>query len=76
VGFHFAEQALNWLPMDQSAKAKERKARQQRLGRALRENLKRRKAQSRGRADEPAAAVDAVDGAPSDTRLSPQSRSD
>jgi hypothetical protein len=60
--------------MEQSAKAREREARQQRLGRALRENLKRRKAQSRGRADEPAAPVD--EEAPSDTRLSPQSRPD
>jgi len=62
--------------MEQSAKAKEREVRQQRLGRALRENLKRRKAQSRGRADEPAAPVEGVEEAPSDTRLSPQSRPD
>jgi hypothetical protein len=61
--------------MEQSAKAREREARQQRLGRALRENLKRRKAQSRGRADEPAPADEAGE-APSDTRLSPQSQPD
>jgi hypothetical protein len=66
--------------MEQSSKAKEREARQQRLGRALRENLKRRKVQSRGRAEEPEpppeSPVDGLGEASSDTRLSPQSRPD
>jgi hypothetical protein len=64
--------------MDPANKSREREARQQRLGRALRENLKRRKAQSRGRADELAAPMpaDHADEAAPDTRLSPQSQPD
>jgi hypothetical protein len=62
--------------MDPANKAKEREARQQRLGRALRENLKRRKAQSRGRADAAPVPADHADEAAPDTRLSPQSQPD
>jgi hypothetical protein len=64
-------------------------ARQQRLSRALRENLRRRKAQARGRAQEPKAELtepptETTATPPADeagpgtggTRLSPQSRPD
>jgi hypothetical protein len=68
--------------MTMSAKSVAEQARQQRLSRALRENLKRRKAQARGRAQDPqpvaAETPDAWEAGSeeSDTRLSPQSRSD
>jgi hypothetical protein len=68
--------------MTMSGKAAAEQARQQRLSRALRENLKRRKAQARGRAPEPppetSASPDAGEAGPeaAGTRLSPQSRPD
>jgi hypothetical protein len=62
--------------MDQSGKVAERQAKQARLGRALRENLQRRKAQMRSRAEEAAASGNQGEPEPADTRLSPQSRPD
>ena len=70
-------------PVKEPAKIAARRAREERLRSALRENLKRRRAQSRGRASEPqdgpaaggtepadqAGEKDATDGP--DTRLSP-----
>jgi hypothetical protein len=68
--------------MTMSGKIAAEQARLQRLRRALRENLRRRKAQARGRAQDPeletTAASDAEEAGPEagDTRLLPQSRPD
>lgn len=61
--------------MAETGKAQERDARDKRLSAALRENLKRRKAQSRARTGDPAGTVQAA-GASPDATMSPESRAE
>ncbi|MGH6672071.1 MAG: hypothetical protein ACRECV_08890 [Xanthobacteraceae bacterium] len=60
--------------MKKSGKAEKWAARSERLSAALRENLKRRKAQTRGRATEPALRDGSVDAAPEPDRQAPDFR--